>query len=227
MKRFTALVIALAASSGLLAQELKPDQKNALLLGKVTNMQGKVLPGEIVIFESNTDKKQYKAHSDKQGKFELLVPVGTIYNLKYKNFTLDMNYTQMEIPADPDASYEVEVRIDPPREIVLENVLFETGKANLKPSSHKALNDLVEVMRLKSTMVIEIQGHTDNVGSDEANMKLSQERAETVRKYLLGKGVATSRVQSRGYGATRPVADNSTEAGRAKNRRTQLKVISQ
>ena len=108
---------------------------------------------------------------------------------------------------------------------MLENVYFETGKSNLKPNSFKALDDLVEILKIKTTMAIEIQGHTDNVGKEEDNLKLSQERANEVRKYLITKGIAETRVSAKGYGQTMPVADNGTETGKAKNRRTSLKVI--
>src|SRR5690606_3092328 len=118
-----------------------------------------------------------------------------------------------------------QVKIQPPKEFVLDNVYFDTGKSTLKPVSNKTLNDLVEVLKLKKQMKFEIQGHTDNVGSDEANMKLSQERAETVRDYLISRGVAAERITAKGYGPTRPVADNAHEQGRAKNRRTSLKVL--
>ncbi len=94
-----------------------------------------------------------------------------------------------------------------------------------KPNSFKALNDLVEILKIKNTMVVEIQGHTDNVGKDEENMKLSQDRADEVRKYLVSKGIEAARVTSKGYGPTMPVADNASDAGKAKNRRTSLKVV--
>jgi len=87
------------------------------------------------------------------------------------------------------------------------------------------LNDLVEVMKLKPAMVIEIGGHTDNTGSKEINLKLSQGRADAVRNYLIQKGIPATRVTAKGYGDTQPVADNSTDEGRTKNRRTEVTVI--
>ncbi len=207
------------------AQTLQPTANLALLQGTVTNMKGKVLPHEVIIFENSKTKAVLQATTNARGKFEMLAPVNALYNLKYKNFTLDMNYTQMQIPPDPNAIYEVDIKIEPPKEFVLDNVYFDTGKASLKPSSNKALNDLVSVLNLKTTMEIEIQGHTDNVGKDEDNLKLSQDRADAVKKYLVSKGINDKRITAKGYGPTRPVADNSTDAGKAKNRRTSLKVI--
>ncbi len=207
--------------------QLVPTDKLALLKGIVTDFQGKPIPREIIIFENSIRTYSVKITADANGKFEVLVPVNATYDLRYKNFTVDMNYSRMQIPADKEAVYEVEIRIDPPKEIVLDNIYFDTGKSTLKPASNKSLNDLVEVLKIKSTMVIEIQGHTDNDGSLESNMSLSQARAEAVKKYLVSKGIADKRVQAKGYGPTRPVADNATEAGKSKNRRTGLKVLSQ
>lgn len=200
-------------------------QGKALLQGRVTNFSNKPLTGEIILFLDKKNNKTFRTTSDGQGTFTLFVPTGASYELKYKNFTTDMEYTTMDIPASPNATYNVHVQLEPPKDFILDNVYFDTGKSTLKPSSNKALNDLTEVLKLKSNMEIEIQGHTDNVGADESNIKLSQARAEAVKKYLVGKGVAAGRITAKGYGATMPIADNSSEEGRAKNRRTSLKVL--
>jgi OOP family OmpA-OmpF porin len=226
-KIISLIILAVVPTFGALAQKLQPTDKLALLVGNVTNMKGKPLAGEIIMFVSESTKEVISVHTDAKGKFEALVPVGTTYELKYKNFTLDMQYTKMQIPPDKDATYEVQVKIEPPKEFVLDNVYFDTGKSTLKPSSNKGLNDLVEVLKLKSAMVIEIQGHTDNVGSDEANIRLSQARADEVKKYLVSKGIAAARVHAKGYGPAMPIADNADEKGRARNRRTSLKVLSE
>jgi len=74
-------------------------------------------------------------------------------------------------------------------------------------------------------MVIEISGHTDDVGDDALNLELSQKRAESVRNYLIKNGIASNRVTAKGYGETQPIADNSTPEGKAKNRRTEVKIL--
>lgn len=218
------LFIALLVNTAI-AQKLKPTDKLALLMGVVKNFKGKLLANETIIFVNDKTKASYKVNTDASGKFEVLIPVSGTYSLRYKKFTTDVDYTKMNVPADKEATYEVEIKIDPPKDFVLENVYFETGKSNLKANSFKALDDLVEILKIKSTMVVEIQGHTDNVGKDEDNLKLSQERADAVRKYLISKGITEARVSAKGYGPTMPVADNGTDTGKAKNRRTSLKVI--
>ena len=211
--------------SKIFSQTLVPTDKLALLQGVVTNFKMKPLGKETIILYNEKTKISYKVNTDALGKFAVLIPVGAVYALRYKNFTNDVDYTKMEVPNDKEATYEVGIKIDPPKDFILENVYFDTGKSSLKPNSFKALNDLVEILKIKNTLVVEIQGHTDNVGKDEENMKLSQDRADEVRKYLVSKGIEGARVTSKGYGPTMPVADNGTDTGKAKNRRTSLKVI--
>lgn len=225
MKNILFLLAFVFSFSGIFSQDLKPTDKLALLKGSVTNFKGKILAKETIILYNEKTKTSYKVNTDAGGKFEILIPVGAVYALRYKNFINDVDYTKMEVPADKEATYEVGIKIDPPKDFVLENVYFDTGKSSLKPNSFKALNDLVEILKIKNTMVVEIQGHTDNVGKDEENMKLSQDRSDEVRKYLISKGIESARVTSKGYGPTMPIADNANDAGKAKNRRTSLKVI--
>ncbi|MBK9283297.1 MAG: OmpA family protein [Sphingobacteriaceae bacterium] len=226
MKKIFAIII-LANFTLLKSQSLIPNAKMALLNGTVTNFKGKILANEIIFFANEKNKSLYKAHTDARGKFQILIPVNAVYALKYKNFTSDVEYTKMNVPADADATYKVQIKIDPPKDYILSNVYFDTGKSSLKPSSSKALNDLVEVLKLKSSMVIEIQGHTDDVGQAGDNLRLSQQRAEAVKTYLSQKGIAAKRIRAVGYGSLEPIADNSSEEGRSKNRRTSLKVISE
>ena len=80
-------------------------------------------------------------------------------------------------------------------------------------------------MRKNPSMSVEIQGHTDSIGSDEYNQKLSERRAQSVLEYFVGQGIAKNRLTAVGYGESQPIASNETEAGRAKNRRVQLKPI--
>ncbi|TCZ74369.1 OmpA family protein [Flaviaesturariibacter aridisoli] len=102
-------------------------------------------------------------------------------------------------------------------------IFFVTGKATLQKTSYAALNDVVKLMNEDKDLKVYIEGHTDNVGKDEYNQKLSEDRAASVRTYLLSKGVEESRIQSQGFGETKPIADNKTAAGRAKNRRVVMR----
>lgn len=225
MKQLITIGLLLTSAAFMYAQKLKPTDKLALLTGTVTNFKGKPLGKEVVMFYNEKTKEIVKVTTQVDGKFEVLIPVDATYSLKYKTFTADVDYTKMIVPNDKEATYEVGIKIEPPKDFILENVYFDSGKSSLKSNSFKALNDLVEILNIKNTMVIEIQGHTDDVGNADDNLKLSQSRAEEVKKYLISKGINSARVSAKGYGQTMPIADNSTDAGKSKNRRTSLKVI--
>ena len=109
---------------------------------------------------------------------------------------------------------------------VLRNTFFDTDKTDLKPESMLELDRVVEMLQQNPTMRIEISGHTDNTGKPDYNQKLSLGRAESVKAYLSSKGIGAARIEAKGYGDTRPVADNATPEGRAQNRRTEMKIIS-
>jgi flagellar motor protein MotB len=110
--------------------------------------------------------------------------------------------------------------------IALNNIFFDFNKATLRPESITELRHMVKFMQEYPKLKVEISGHTDSIGTDEANRKLSQERAESVRDYLSSHGIHVSRVTAKGYGATKPVAPNDTEEGRQRNRRTEFRIIS-
>ncbi len=106
----------------------------------------------------------------------------------------------------------------------LQGIQFESGKANIKPFSFPLLNQIANVLILNPTYLIEVQGHTDNVGGYDYNIGLSQSRAAAVRTYLIENGVTENRITSQGYGYNKPVASNKTSAGKAKNRRVEFVV---
>lgn len=105
-----------------------------------------------------------------------------------------------------------------------QNVFFATGSAKLLAKSYPKLNDVVAILNENPSYKVSIDGHTDDVGKDEMNQTLSENRAASVKAYLVSKGISESRLTSTGYGETKPVADNKTAAGRAKNRRVEMTV---
>jgi OmpA-OmpF porin, OOP family len=104
------------------------------------------------------------------------------------------------------------------------NVFFATGSAKLLPKSYKGLDEVVKLLKEDESLLLDVSGHTDNTGKEEKNQILSENRAAAVKNYLVSKGIAESRLVSAGYGSSKPVADNKTAAGKAKNRRTELGV---
>lgn len=109
--------------------------------------------------------------------------------------------------------------------VVLHNVFFDVESFELKPESRVELNKLAEFLNLQPSVKIEISGHTDNTGLRQNNITLSENRAKAVRQYLIEKGINANRLSFKGYADTKPIADNNTEVGRQKNRRTEYRVI--
>ena len=120
----------------------------------------------------------------------------------------------------PVISEEMKKKVD----VAANNILFVTGSAKLQTKSYKGLNEVVKIMQENPEMELQIDGHTDNVGSDERNQTLSDDRAASVRAYNISKGITESRITSAGHGETQPIADNKTAAGRQKNRRVEMKL---
>lgn len=122
---------------------------------------------------------------------------------------------------------EMKAALDAEGRILLHGILFDLDKATLQPESTKQLQHVVTLLKDNPDLMIEVQGHTDDQGSDDYNLELSQRRAETVVAYLGLFGIDHSRLVPKGYGESKPVMPNTTEEGRAKNRRVELlKLIS-
>jgi outer membrane protein OmpA-like peptidoglycan-associated protein len=101
-------------------------------------------------------------------------------------------------------------------------IQFETGSSTIKPGSYKLLDEIFESAVVAEGLKLGVYGHTDNKGSDDVNVPLSQKRSEAVKTYLLKKGLKQNQIEAKGYGAEKPIADNTTEAGRSKNRRVEI-----
>jgi outer membrane protein OmpA-like peptidoglycan-associated protein len=222
---FIALTINSFAQSG--EDDLQPTLTHAKLNVMVTDHnENPSSGGDIIILTSKTTGETYSGITNDNGRFSILLPKGETYIVKYKGFGSDEEYTEIEIPdADALINFDFVIKYELPKVYTLENVYFDSGKSTLRPESYKALNNLAEVMLHKKSMKIEIAGHTDSDGDDEANMKLSQARAEVVKSYLIKKGIEAERIVAKGYGETQPVASNDTEEGKQKNRRTEVRIL--
>lgn len=111
------------------------------------------------------------------------------------------------------------------QKMVLNSVFFEQSKYDLLPASYSELNHIVETMKDNPNMEVMLEGHTDNQGDWNANLQLSKQRVNEVRKYLVSNGIAEKRIQIQGYGSTRPVASNNSEEKRKLNRRVEFIII--
>ena len=106
-----------------------------------------------------------------------------------------------------------------------QNITFNTGSSKLLVKSTASLNNIVKILNDNPTLRLKIEGHTDNAGNDDTNMKLSADRAESVKAYFVSKGISADRLEVEGFGETMPIGDNKTTAGRTKNNRVDIKVI--
>lgn len=170
------------------------------------------------------------------GTFLVVLPLGENYALEASKegylfysdrFELGGGYSREEpyellIPLQP---VPIELAAEGEEPIVLKNVLFATGSADLLPSSETELNRLVQLLESYPSLQIRINGHTDNVGDEESNLALSEARAKAVNAYLISQGIASDRLSSKGFGESRPIAENDTAEGRKQNRRTEFEIV--
>ncbi len=196
----------------------------------MTDFKGNILAREIVIFRSHLNGREYQGLTDTTGKFSTRLPAGDKYEIFILGFKDSTSYIILDIPATQGKAYyknpfKVDIQFLPAKSFILEDCNFETGKADLEEDAYKVIDELVAYLNRKEDERIELGGHTDNVGTAKSNLTLSEARANTVRNYLLSKGIDPNRVVAKGYGLTVPIASNKTDEGKAQNRRTEVKIL--
>lgn len=184
------------------------------------------IPVEVILNDSIRAAIQLEGESS---RFTLQLPLGASYtiNAKAEGYypmveTVDLSKEEQNVKVIKDL-YLAPIEVG--QSIRLNNIFFETGKANLKTESYPELDRVVTFLQENPKMKIEIAGHTDNVGNTASNKKLSAERAKSVEAYMVRKGIADDRISNKGYGSSRPEADNETELGRSLNRRVEFTIL--
>ena len=195
----------------------------------VTDFNNNSKNGEQIIFEGLNTGEIYQGISNAEGKFEIQLKGNETYLIKIKSIGNAEEHGEFTIPKLNKGEYynpiEVTIQFEPPKTYTLDNVQFESGKSTLLKSSFGELEEVFEFMKFKNDIIIEIGGHTDNMGDDESNLKLSEARAEAVKNYLVSKGISPNRIASKGYGENQPIDNNSTAEGRQNNRRTEVRIL--
>ncbi|MGL4599121.1 MAG: OmpA family protein [Bacteroidia bacterium] len=141
---------------------------------------------------------------------------------------VDKSFVQSVIVNHPELMTGEALKIEYANEITSEvssksvQIQFETGSATIKPESYTAIDEILKSAMVAEGLKIGVQGHTDNTGNADANQSLSQQRAESVKNYLMGKGIPAARIEAKGFGQNKPIADNKTTEGKAQNRRVQI-----
>jgi outer membrane protein OmpA-like peptidoglycan-associated protein len=207
--------------------------------GKTLWVKGKVydkktmesLVSEVELTDLATKQVITKVQTDVSGNYLITLPVGKDYafNVNRKGYLFYSDNFLMTGRV-PDSAYEKNIPLQPLEanaSIVLKNIFFDVNKFELKPQSQVELDELVRLLNENPSLKIEISGHTDNAGKPADNLLLSNNRAKAVVSYLVSKNISAQRLTAKGYGETKPAADNKTEDGRAINRRTEMKVVSQ
>lgn len=227
-KLFFLLFVLSSLAFNSMAQEKSAQGNEAVFNFTVTSKSGKPRQGELLLLKSKKTKKVYQGNTGADGKCSVTIPPSDAYTIYYKLFADTVRYKEIEVPGeDHKVSYTLTLKYDPPKVYTLKNVFFETGLSSIKKESWPSLDELVSAMKSKPALCIEIAGHTDNVGKPEANQKLSEDRANAVRDYLIKHGIEAKRVTAKGYGETQPVASNDTAEGRQQNRRTEVRITSE
>lgn len=183
---------------------------------------------ELVDLDTNEPIGKFKTDAT-TGKFLVSLPAGRNYGAVIQADGYLFSSDNFNIPDTSEYNeYNIEIFLKSVKvgsAMVLNNIFFEPAKWNLKKQSINELERIVVFLKVYPKMRIEIEGHTDNIGSDEGNQKLSESRAKAVVDFLKSKGVDANRLTYKGYGKTRPLGPNDTAKGRALNRRTEFRIL--
>ncbi len=221
-------LVCLAALGFSTTYALEPTDAEAVMTVKLTSKEGQPLSHQKVTFKGK--KGSVSGTTGEYGFVDVLLPKGDDFKVIMDTPIGPFLCKECSVPDLPVGEGLIRGQLSfffDNKRIVLEDVLFDTDKATLKSSSFKSLDPIALGMKENPNVTIEVAGHTDNVGSLDHNMKLSQARADAVRTYLISKGLDESRVTAKGYGPTQPKANNSTAMGKAQNRRTEARIITQ
>ncbi len=209
---------------------IKPDPV-ALVSGQVLDaLSKKPVPTEVVTMSPKDNKEVAKAEIDPEtAEYKMVLPTQKIYTITAKKD----GYFPASEPLDlsKDKKYR-DIRrniylipIQQGQKIVMREVLFEQSQYTLIPGAEEELNHVVDMLRKYPGMEMLVEGHTDNQGDWEPNMKLSEDRVRVVKEYLLGKGIAASRIQTKAWGPSKPIASNETDEKRKLNRRVEFTIL--
>ena len=211
-------------------EDIRPN-KTLWVQGKVfdsTTKEG--LPSAVELIDIVSGQTLVKVQTNESGHYLITLPLGKDYafnvNRKgYLFYSRNFPFSQKT----PDSTYTIDIGLQPIEanaSVILNNIFFDVNEFELKQQSVAELNRVVELLNDNPGIKILISGHTDNTGKAADNLKLSNNRAKAVVDYLITKGIETARLQYKGFGASQPVTDNTTEEGRAGNRRTELTILS-
>jgi len=189
-----------------------PIQANVVIKNTVSN--------EVILSTTTNSLGNFTLELTEGGKFEIRANApGYFYKTETTEIVKTDSYQEINL-----GKIEL-MKIVEGAKLILKNVFFDTGKSTLRPESFSELDNLISIMKENPTLRFEISGHTDNTGAYQNNVKLSEDRANAVVKYLVSKGIDATRLTAKGYADKEPIATNETEEGRQLNRRVEAKIV--
>jgi len=202
------------------------------LVGKVIDADNaKALKAQITLIDNKTNTVMERVYSnDSTGEFKIVLPHGGNYGINTSVDGYIFNSLNFEVPMYSDST-DIETailmqKVTVGSKVVMKNIFFDIGKAELKNESRAELEHILDLMDNNPGVKLQINGHTDNSGNAESNKTLSAHRAETVVAFLIARGIDASRLKAVGYGQEKPIVSNDDEqGGRAINRRTEIEVL--
>ncbi len=203
-----------------------PADKIQMLVSVKDKKSSKAVEGNVKIYKDNKLVVQEKANDKGEAK-TLLTPGVYLIEVQTKGY-LPISETVDLTSQKTGEQYEYKFtpeKLEKGLVFTFANISFEVGSDKIVKSSYEILDVLPQIFIDNPTMKVEVAGHTDNIGTEEVNTKLSEKRAKAVADYLISKGVNKDQLVVKGYGSTKPVADNSTEEGRIKNRRVEFTIL--
>ncbi|MCX6206592.1 MAG: OmpA family protein [Bacteroidetes bacterium] len=212
--------------------EMRPDirpYRTLYVKGFVTDkINGKGLPSSVELFDNINNKALMKVQTDEKGEYFITLPTGRDYTftVNRKGYLFySEQYTLSK--KDADSTYQKNIALQPVAlhaNFVFNNILFKNNSFELPTAAFIELDKLVQVLNENPSIKLEISGHTDNVGKQEDNLILSSNRAKSIVNYLSSKNIDAKRLSYKGYGSSKPIAENTSEEGRSKNRRTEFTI---
>ena len=208
----------------LTAQNLKASEFKALVNLNVTDLEGKPLANQSIMFVSDVDLSEFVALTNDSGKAQLLLPKGKTYEVKYKDLVEKVKYSNLEVPSGRGKySFDITIKFEPSDVVELKGVVY-TENGELDNSSSIELDMMKEVLELNPKMEILITAHSDNSKNKEEAIKITEERAALIKKYFVEKGISADRIKTKGLGSLEPLFSNALPEGREKNNRIEIRV---
>jgi len=219
-------------------REIKPEPAVEIVTTNLTILKGRILDdftkkpvkADIEIYNNVKNELVSVFYSNElTGKFLVSLPSGINYGIAVKAEGYLFHSENFDLPELSDYQlvekdiYLKNIAIG--SKVILKNIFFDSGQSKLRPESTSELSRLIELLNYAPNLCVEISGHTDNVGGEAYNIKLSEDRANAVVNYLVQKGINKARLTAKGYGPKKPIASNDSAEGRQQNRRTEFEIV--